>query len=69
MTAMPAREIPLASRPLGAALPRFEDDRLLRGAGRFVADLAPADALHVAFARAVQGPARLVRVEASRAVA
>ncbi|MCM0021445.1 MAG: xanthine dehydrogenase family protein molybdopterin-binding subunit, partial [Tagaea sp.] len=50
-------------------LPRFEDDRLLRGAGRFVADLAPADALHVAFARAVQGPARLVRVEASRAVA
>jgi aerobic carbon-monoxide dehydrogenase large subunit len=68
MNAVPPGAIPFAPRPLGAALPRFEDDRLLRGRGRFVADLAPADALHVAFARAVQGPARLVRVDIARAV-
>lgn len=67
MTANPSREIELPPGPIGAALPRVEDDRLLRGAGRFVADLAPADTLHVAFARATQGPARLAKVDIGQA--
>lgn len=69
MTVLQPREIPFAPGPLGAALPRVEDDRLLRGQGRFVADLAPAGALHVAFVRATQGPARLTRVDSARACA
>jgi aerobic carbon-monoxide dehydrogenase large subunit len=67
MTVLQPREVPSATGPLGAALPRVEDERLLRGQGRFVADLAPADALHVAFARAPQGPACLARVDIARA--
>jgi carbon-monoxide dehydrogenase large subunit len=36
---------------VGASVPRVEDDRLLRGDGRFIADLVPEGALHCAFVR------------------
>ena len=36
---------------VGRSLPRIEDDRLVRGAGRFVADLHVIDAAEVAFMR------------------
>ncbi|MBI1245524.1 MAG: molybdopterin-dependent oxidoreductase [Alphaproteobacteria bacterium] len=60
----PPREEDVPPGPLGASLPRVEDDRLLRGKGRFVSDLRPRDCLHLVFVRAVMAPARLVRVDA-----
>jgi carbon-monoxide dehydrogenase large subunit len=39
------------SRVIGQALHRVEDPRLLRGEGRFAADLLPPDTLHVAVVR------------------
>jgi aerobic carbon-monoxide dehydrogenase large subunit len=62
-----ATEIP--SRPLGAARRRVEDERLLRGQGRFVADLRPVGCLHLAFLRAVAAPARIVRLDTHLAAA
>jgi carbon-monoxide dehydrogenase large subunit len=55
-------------RSVGRSVPRSEDLRLLRGEGRYVADLAGGGALHVAFLRS-QVPAvevRRVDVEAAR---
>ena len=39
---------------------RVEDDRLVRGRGRFTADLVPRDALHAIFVRAPHAHARIV---------
>lgn len=66
---MPRYDVRMPQGPLGAPLPRVEDERLLRGEGRFVADLAPAGTLHAAFARAAEGPARLVRIDVTAAAA
>ena len=44
---MTSRSTPL----VGARLARLEDERLLRGRGRFVADLEPAHTAHAAFVR------------------
>ena len=44
---MTSRSAPL----VGARLARLEDERLLRGRGRFVADLEPAHTAHAAFVR------------------
>jgi aerobic carbon-monoxide dehydrogenase large subunit len=43
---------------LGAALPRKEDDALLRGAGRYVADHAPEGTLHAVLLRSPHAHAR-----------
>ncbi len=53
-------------RFIGRSLPRKEDDRLLRGAGTFVGDLAPAGLLHGAFYRSPYAHARLIRVDLDR---
>ncbi|MGA0715450.1 MAG: xanthine dehydrogenase family protein molybdopterin-binding subunit, partial [Gemmobacter sp.] len=48
---------------------RLEDARFLTGAGRYVDDIAPADALHAAFVRAPMAHARILGLglEAARA--
>jgi len=52
---------------LGAPLRRLEDPRLLTGAGRYAADLAPPGALHAVFLRSPHAHARVLRVEAGAA--
>jgi carbon-monoxide dehydrogenase large subunit len=58
----------VSGRFVGTSVPRREDDRLLRGRGRFVADMVRADTSHVAFVRSTQAHARIeVRAERARA--
>ena len=45
---------------IGARIPRLEDEALLRGKGRFVDDVAAADALHANFVRSPH-PHALIR--------
>ena len=52
---------------VGRSLPRIEDDRLVRGAGRFVADLQVVDAAEVAFMRSTYAHARILRLDTSAA--
>lgn len=54
---------------IGQSIPRREDERLLRGHGRFVDDLRPAGAAHLALARSPHAHARIERLDASRALA
>jgi len=51
----------------GIARRRVEDARLLRGEGRFVADLRRDGCLHLDFARAIAAPARIAAVEVGHA--
>lgn len=53
----------------GQSLKRTEDDRFLRGTGRFVADLALPGMLHMAVVRSTEAHARLLRVETAAASA
>jgi 2-furoyl-CoA dehydrogenase large subunit len=54
---------------IGRSLPRFEDEALLRGEGRFIDDLAPvANAAHAAVLRSPFAHARIVRLDAGRAL-
>jgi carbon-monoxide dehydrogenase large subunit len=52
---------------IGSAVPRKEDDRLLRGDGRFTDDVEPARVLHMAVARCPYPHARIVRVDVTAA--
>lgn len=52
---------------IGARLPRVEDPRLLRGEGRYTADLRPEGLLHVAFVRSDRGSARIEGLSLDRA--
>jgi carbon-monoxide dehydrogenase large subunit len=61
---MPDRPAPSL---IGAAVTRREDERLLTGRGRFVADLAPPGALHAAFLRSPHAHARLAGIDAAAA--
>jgi carbon-monoxide dehydrogenase large subunit len=54
---------------IGRSLPRREDDRLLRGAGRFVADLGRPGQLHAHFVRSPVAHARLLGVDTAAALA
>src|SRR5690242_17391217 len=56
-------------RMIGTSLPRLEDDRLLRGAARFVDDLKPEGCLHVAFLRSPVASARIGSIDVSAAAA
>src|SRR3954471_15980602 len=54
---------------VGRALPRLEDDQLLRGEGRFIDDLDPVpNACHAAILRSAFAHARIGRVDATRAL-
>ncbi len=48
---------------IGASIPRFEDDALLRGQGRFVADLVPPRLAYAVFVRSPVARARLLSVD------
>src|SRR5438105_11509141 len=55
---------------VGKAVPRVEDERLLRGRGRFVGDLSPvANIHHVAFVRSPHAHAEIRSFDASAALA
>src|SRR5262245_43560750 len=54
---------------IGQAVTRKEDDALLRGAGRYVADFAPAGCLHAAVLRSPQAHARFRITDVARAKA
>jgi carbon-monoxide dehydrogenase large subunit len=56
-----------AGRYVGRPLRRREDERLVRGAGRFVADVLPPETLHLAVLRSPHAHARILRVDASGA--
>jgi 2-furoyl-CoA dehydrogenase large subunit len=54
---------------LGRSIERLEDEPLLRGEGRFIDDLDPVpNARHAAILRSPLGHARIVRLDASRAL-
>ena len=54
---------------VGRALPRLEDEALLRGEGRFIDDLDPVPyARHVAVLRSPLAHARITRLDASAAL-
>jgi aerobic carbon-monoxide dehydrogenase large subunit len=55
--------------PIGLPLRRKEDDRLLRGRGRYVDDLRLPDLLHVALVRSPHAHARIEHVDARAALA
>jgi aerobic carbon-monoxide dehydrogenase large subunit len=52
---------------IGARITRREDARFLTGQGRYVADLAPAGALHTAFLRSPYAHAAITRIATARA--
>jgi carbon-monoxide dehydrogenase large subunit len=54
---------------IGSDAPRKEDDRLLRGEGRFADDVDPAHALHMAIARSPFPRARIEAIDVSAALA
>jgi carbon-monoxide dehydrogenase large subunit len=59
----------MAEPVIGRAIPRVEDERLLRGEGSFVDDLHPAGGLEAAFLRSPHAHARIVAIDASAALA
>ncbi|HEV3009152.1 MAG TPA: xanthine dehydrogenase family protein molybdopterin-binding subunit [Burkholderiales bacterium] len=52
---------------LGQSVQRLEDDALLRGAGRYTDDFAPARAAHVCFVRSPHAHARIRSISTERA--
>ncbi|MDO8189306.1 xanthine dehydrogenase family protein molybdopterin-binding subunit [Conexibacter sp. JD483] len=58
----------MAREPLvGRSVPRVEDERLLRGNGRYVDDIAPAGCLEAAFLRSPHAHARIKAIDVSLA--
>src|ERR1700759_4667626 len=57
----------MTAQLLGRSLNRLEDERFLRGQGRYVADLAPPGALHGAVVRSTHAHARIISVETDKA--
>ncbi len=57
----------MAERLLGARVRRREDARLVRGHGRYVADIPLPGMLHVAVYRSPHAHARIIRIEAGEA--
>ena len=53
----------------GQPIRRREDDKFLKGRGRFVDDIEPADAAHVAFVRSPHAHARIVAIDTAAATA
>ena len=69
-TTMPDTSTPRDSTPYtGRSIPRFEDDRLLRGGGTFIADMTLPEMAHAAIVRSPHAHARIERIDASEALA
>ena len=49
------------------ALSRVEDDRLLRGAGRFMENIAPDEAVFISFVRSTVSRGRIVAIDPTEA--
>jgi len=58
----------VAERWVGRSVRRVEDDRLLRGGGRFVADLSRPGQLHAHFVRSPLARARIAGIDTSKAL-
>ncbi len=58
----------MTERWVGRSVRRVEDDRLLRGGGRFVADLSRPGLLHAHFVRSPLARARIAGIDASKAL-
>ena len=58
----------MSKKHTGQALPRVEDARLLTGAGRFTADVAPDGVAHAVLVRSPHGHARVLDVNVSQAL-
>src|SRR6201989_950300 len=56
-------------RAIGSSVERKEDDRLLRGEGRFADDVEPGHCLHMAVGRCPFPHARIVSIDTSAALA
>ena len=54
---------------IGRPLPRFEDLRLVRGAGRYTDDIALPGQAHAAFVRSPHAHARIISIDATSALA
>jgi carbon-monoxide dehydrogenase large subunit len=59
----------MSYRFIGKSLPRTEDLRLVRGLGRYTADLAPRDALRAFVVRSPHATARIVKIDTTAAEA
>jgi aerobic carbon-monoxide dehydrogenase large subunit len=57
----------MGAKHFGARVARLEDPSLLRGRGRFVDDIRPADVLHACFVRSPHAHARIRAIETTRA--
>ena len=57
----------MSYRFIGKSLPRTEDLRLVRGLGRYTADLAPRDALRLFVVRSPHGAARILSIDVTEA--
>jgi carbon-monoxide dehydrogenase large subunit len=57
----------MSYRFIGKSLPRTEDLRLVRGLGRYTADLAPRDALRAFVVRSPHAAARIVKIDTTAA--
>src|SRR5437899_10962066 len=57
------------NRWVGASLPRKEEDRLLRGRGKFADDIKIREMLYLRFVRSPYAHARIVKVDTSAAEA
>ena len=57
----------MAGRFTGQSIERVEDQRLLRGQGRFAASIARVGMRHVAFVRSTHAHARLVEIDTTAA--
>ncbi|MBF9058144.1 molybdopterin-dependent oxidoreductase [Rhodobacterales bacterium HKCCSP123] len=58
-----------ASQMIGAAIPRREDPALLKGQGRYTADIALTEPLHIAFLRSPVAAGRIAGIDISEALA
>jgi carbon-monoxide dehydrogenase large subunit len=57
-----------SSQQVGRSLPRSEDARVLSGQSRYLDDIDPERALHVAFVRSPHAHARITRIDVPAAV-
>jgi aerobic carbon-monoxide dehydrogenase large subunit len=60
---------PAGGSILGTRVQRIEDPALLRGRGTFIDNVAPTDALHVAFVRAITAAGRIASIDVEDAAA
>jgi carbon-monoxide dehydrogenase large subunit len=57
-----------ANRMIGAAIPRREDPALLKGSGRYTADITLTDPLHIAFLRSPVAAGRIAEIDVTAAL-